>query len=108
MQLLLSVAWLLAFSPSTICHAFAISTASAHNYTFKELEPQCDSLGSFRQPYFRFNIFFRKNANITDEQFHRLWQTVHADLTISEPDAGTRLLRYTQVSCSLIRFLNTY
>ncbi|KAF3035628.1 hypothetical protein E8E11_005607 [Didymella keratinophila] len=97
MQLLLNVACLMALCFSAICHAFAaISTVSAHNYTFKELEPHCGSQGSFRQPYFRFNVFFRKNANITEEQFHRHWKTVHADLTISEPDAGLRLLRYTQ------------
>ena len=73
----------------------------SHNYTFDELRPQRGLQGSFRQPYFRFNIFFRRNAGITEELFHRHWKTVHADLTISDGDAGLRLLRYTQVSLSL-------
>lgn len=70
---------------------------SPYKYTFKELKPQQGTRGSFRQPYFRFNIFLRKNNGITEEHFHRHWKTVHADLTISEPDAGVHLLRYTQV-----------
>lgn len=70
---------------------------SPYKYTFKELRPQHGSQGSFRQPYFRFNIFLRKNSGVTEEYFHRHWKTVHADMTMSEPDAGLRLLRYTQV-----------
>ena len=72
--------------------------STSYNYTFDELRPQRDGQGSFEQSYFRFNVFFRKNAGITEDFFHRHWKTVHADLTISDKDAGLRLLRYTQVS----------
>ncbi|KZM19923.1 hypothetical protein ST47_g9051 [Ascochyta rabiei] len=74
----------------------ALPPTSSYNYTFDELRPQPGSQGSFRQPYFRFKIFFRKNTSITEKFLHSHWKTVHADLTISDPDAGVRLLRYTQ------------
>ncbi len=101
MQSLLTIVQLLAFFLSTLysvsAHPPAQNPQIPHTYTFCELKPQRGLKGSFRQPYFRFNIFLRKNSGVTAAFFHQHWKTVHADLTISEPDVGTRLLRYTQV-----------
>jgi len=102
MRVLTSTIGLVALFSSSCCHVAALPPAPvqppSYNYTFKELRSQQNSKGSFQQPYFRFNIFFRKSAVITEEFFHSHWKTVHADLTISEKDGGLRLLRYTQVS----------
>ena len=103
MRLLSMVANLMAllFSSGNFVTALpsTVPRLPSHNYNFRELRPQQGMKGSFQQPYFRFNIFLRKNAGITEEEFHRHWKTVHADLTISDKDAGSRLLRYTQVGC---------
>lgn len=91
---------LTALTLSTSCLATPLSTSNppllSHVYTFKELQSK-HSKHSSHQPYFRFNIFLRKNPHITEAAFHQHWKSVHADLTISQPDAGLRLLRYTQV-----------
>lgn len=69
-----------------------------HNYTFDELKPQAFDLGSYRQPYFRFLILFKKKPGVTDEYMHRHWKTIHADLTMSTKDVGIQIQRYVQVS----------
>jgi hypothetical protein len=93
---------LILLSPSLVTALPSVTQQPpSHNYTFNELRPQRGSNGSFRQPYFRFKVFFRKNTGITEEFFHRHWKTIHADLTISGKNAGLRLLRYTQVSGAL-------
>ncbi|KAJ4989790.1 hypothetical protein SVAN01_04627 [Stagonosporopsis vannaccii] len=90
------LALLLFAAHSVTAHLPSQNQQSPYKYTFKELKPQHGAYGSFPQPYFRFNIFLRKNSGVTEEYFHRHWKTVHADLTMSEADAGVRLLRYTQ------------
>lgn len=72
-------------------------STDSHTYTFRELQPKHADQSRFQQPYFRFNIFLRKNPSITEDVFHRHWKSVHADLTMSQKDAGLRLIRYTQV-----------
>lgn len=109
MQLLTSTASFIALVVSLCSRTTTLAPAHSpsHNYTFEELQPQSNREGSFQQSYFRFNIFFRKNTGITEEFFHGHWKTVHADLTVSNKDAGLRLLRYTQVSLHF-SLLSTY
>lgn len=112
MRLIIFAVSLAALVSSVFGHVAALAStpvqSPSHKYTFKELRPQQNGRGSFQQPYFRFNIFFRKNAGITEEIFHSHWKSVHADLTVSEKDAGLRLLRYTQVSCHLHAHSDTH
>lgn len=43
-------------------------------------------------------FFFSKKEGATDEQFHRHWETVHADLTIASKDFRVfNIQRYTQI-----------
>ncbi|KAF2664302.1 hypothetical protein BT63DRAFT_444057 [Microthyrium microscopicum] len=49
------------------------------------------------QPYVKLTFFFSKGSNISDEQFHRHWETVHADLTVASKDFRVNdLRRYVQ------------
>ena len=38
------------------------------------------------QPYVRLSFWFNKLPDVSYEQFHRHWETVHADLTIATKD----------------------
>lgn len=64
-----------------------------HHYTFPEFSP---GAGSNRQPYFRFQIFFKFNSSLCEEQAHEHWQTVHADLTLATKNTGVWVERYVQ------------
>lgn len=87
------VALLFAFSTLVAALPSTAPRSSSHDYIFRELRPYQGTGMSFQQPYFRFNILSRMNAGITKEEFHRHWNTVRVDLTISDKDAGSRLLR---------------
>jgi hypothetical protein len=54
------------------------------------------------QPYIKISFFFSKLPEVSDEQFHRHWETVHADLTVSSAAfKANRIIRYVQVSKTL-------
>ncbi|KAL6242215.1 hypothetical protein RBB50_010763 [Rhinocladiella similis] len=50
-----------------------------------------------RQPYFKITFFLTKKAGLSDEEFHRHWETLHADLTVATKGFRDILgLRYVQ------------
>jgi hypothetical protein len=56
------------------------------------------------QPYIKISFFFSKLPEVSDEHFHRHWETVHADLTVSSAAfKANKVLRYVQVSKGFIR-----
>lgn len=73
-----------------------------HHYTFPELAISSGGDGSNQQKYFRAMIFFNNKPGLTDEFFHEHWKSVHADLTIQVADAGVDLVRYSQVSLTML------
>ncbi|KAF2095597.1 hypothetical protein NA57DRAFT_79315 [Rhizodiscina lignyota] len=49
------------------------------------------------QPYVKLTFFFKKLPNVSYEQFHRHWETVHADLTLASKEFNVvKIQRYTQ------------
>ena len=49
------------------------------------------------QPCIKLSFFFYKLPDVSYEQFHRHWETVHADLTIAAKDfAAFKIQRYVQ------------
>lgn len=47
----------------------------------------------------RITFFLYKSPDISEEDFHRHWETVHADLTVaSKAFKNVQILRYVQVS----------
>jgi hypothetical protein len=64
-----------------------------HVYTFPEYAPNTTSN---RQPYFRFQILFKMNPSLCEEQAHEHWKTVHADLTLAAKNTGVWIERYVQ------------
>ncbi|KAK0287040.1 hypothetical protein LTR35_004510 [Friedmanniomyces endolithicus] len=49
------------------------------------------------QPCIKLSFFFNKKPEVSDEQFHRHWETVHADLTIAARDfKACKVQRYVQ------------
>ncbi|KAK5128228.1 hypothetical protein LTR85_002895 [Meristemomyces frigidus] len=49
------------------------------------------------QPCIKLSFFFNKLPDVSYEQFHRHWETVHADLTIAAKDFKLcRIQRYVQ------------
>ncbi|KAK0938560.1 hypothetical protein LTR48_005138 [Friedmanniomyces endolithicus] len=49
------------------------------------------------QPCVKLSFFFNKKPEVSDEQFHRHWETVHADLTIAAKDfKACKIQRYVQ------------
>jgi len=65
-----------------------------HQFTFSFLKP---GSGSNKQPYYKMLMFIKKRPDISDEQFHEHWRTVHADLSCSAPDWGVHVVRYVQL-----------
>ncbi|KAF7187780.1 hypothetical protein HII31_10882 [Pseudocercospora fuligena] len=50
------------------------------------------------QPYIKLSFYFNKLPHVSDEQFHRHWETVHADLTIAAKDFKVfGVKRYAQI-----------
>lgn len=66
-----------------------------HKFTFSELRL---AAGSNPQPYVRLLIFFNKRPDVSEEEFHEWWRTVHADLALSVAGFGGHCMRYVQVS----------
>lgn len=51
------------------------------------------------QPCIKLSFWFNKLPDVSDEQFHRHWETVHADLTVAAKDFNVcKIQRYVQVS----------
>lgn len=49
------------------------------------------------QPCVKLSFFFNKLPEVSYEQFHRHWETVHADLTVAAKDfAVCKIQRYVQ------------
>jgi hypothetical protein len=65
-----------------------------HNFKFSELRP---SVGSNKQPYVRFLVFITKRPDISQEEFHAWWRSVHADLAVSVESFGGHCSRYVQL-----------
>ena len=80
------------------------------DHLFKNPQLSYDSQPN-TQPYIRLSFYFRKLPEVSDEQFHRHWETVHADLTVaSKAFKDCHIGRYVQVGeiCSIqvhLRFL---
>ena len=50
------------------------------------------------QPCIKLSFWFNKLPHVSDEQFHRHWETVHADLTVAAKDFNVcKIQRYVQV-----------
>ncbi|TKA75001.1 hypothetical protein B0A55_02647 [Friedmanniomyces simplex] len=49
------------------------------------------------QPCIKLSFFFNKRPEVSHEQFHKHWETVHADLTIAAKDfKACKIQRYVQ------------
>ncbi|KAF2165613.1 hypothetical protein M409DRAFT_23905 [Zasmidium cellare ATCC 36951] len=50
------------------------------------------------QPSVKLSFYFSKLPDVSDEQFHRHWETVHADLTVAAKGfKACKIQRYVQV-----------
>jgi len=72
--------------------------AEAHTFTFERLNrPASES----HQPYLKLLFFVTKSPSLSDEEFHRHWETIHADLTVAAKNfQKIKILRYVQVNFS--------
>ncbi|KAJ5698170.1 hypothetical protein N7462_000175 [Penicillium macrosclerotiorum] len=48
------------------------------------------------QPSIKVSVYFRKRDGISSEQFHKHWETVHADLAAATQAFQNHILRYVQ------------
>ncbi|OAG36111.1 hypothetical protein AYO21_09738 [Fonsecaea monophora] len=64
-----------------------------HNFALKQLSP--NSKPNY-QPYVKLSFFFSKRPDISHEDFHRHWETVHADLAVASKAFALNIKRYTQ------------
>lgn len=72
-----------------------------HNFTYSQLD--YDATPNI-QPCIKLSFWFNKLPNVSDEQFHRHWETVHADLTVAAKDFNVcKIQRYVQVSVDKAR-----
>jgi len=70
-------------------------TKIEHRFNFPQLS--YDSTPNY-QPCVKLSFFFSKLPEISYEQFHRHWETVHADLTVATKSfADNKIQRYVQV-----------
>ncbi|RVX71587.1 hypothetical protein B0A52_03771 [Exophiala mesophila] len=66
------------------------------DHTFKHQSLAYDAKPNY-QPYIRLSFYFSKLPEVSYEQFHRHWETVHADLTVaSKPFKDFHIGRYCQ------------
>lgn len=69
------------------------------SFTFPRLSSEATAN---RQPYFKITFFLTKLPGLSDADFHRHWETVHADLTVAARGfRDVEVLRYVQVSPSM-------
>ncbi|OQV03074.1 EthD domain-containing protein [Cladophialophora immunda] len=64
-----------------------------HDFALKQLSP--NSKPNY-QPYVKLSFFFQKRPDISYEDFHRHWETVHADLAVASKAFALNIKRYTQ------------
>lgn len=64
---------------------FAIMTLKKVDHDFKNQSLSYEAKPNY-QPYIRLSFWFKKLPEVSYEQFHRHWETVHADLTIATKD----------------------
>ncbi|KIW74537.1 hypothetical protein Z517_11307 [Fonsecaea pedrosoi CBS 271.37] len=64
-----------------------------HTFDLKQLSP--NSKPNY-QPYVKLSFFFSKRPDISHEDFHRHWETVHADLAVASKAFALNIKRYTQ------------
>ncbi|KAL5352909.1 hypothetical protein ACLOAV_002857 [Pseudogymnoascus australis] len=64
-----------------------------HDFTFKQLDPNATPN---YQHYVKLTFFFKKRSDISYEDFHKHWQTVHADLAVASKAFAKYCHRYTQ------------
>jgi hypothetical protein len=70
------------------------------DHAFKNPELAYDSEPNY-QPYIKLAFYFSKLPHVSYEQFHRHWETVHADLAVGTKDfALCCIQRYAQVFLS--------
>lgn len=66
------------------------------DYQFKHEQLSYDAKPNY-QPCVKLSFYFSKLPNVSYEQFHRHWETVHADLTVAAKDfKACKLQRYVQ------------
>ncbi|KAK5692415.1 hypothetical protein LTR97_010723 [Elasticomyces elasticus] len=66
------------------------------DHTFKNEALSYDTAPNY-QPCIKLSFFFNKLPEVSDEMFHRHWETVHADLTIAARDfKACKIQRYVQ------------
>ncbi|TVY47500.1 hypothetical protein LOCC1_G002240 [Lachnellula occidentalis] len=70
-----------------------ITNLVEHEFTFPQLDREATPN---YQPYLKMSFYFRKRADITHQEFHEHWQTVHADLATSAAPFAQYVTRYTQ------------
>lgn len=76
------------------------------NHEFTHPELAYDAEANF-QPAIKISVFFRKLDRISDEDFFRHWETVHADLAVATKAFQTHILRYVQVRMNTSRRSST-
>jgi len=65
-------------------------------HQFKHEELSYDQLPNY-QPCIKLSFYFNKLPEVSYEQFHRHWETVHADLTVAAKDfTACKIQRYVQ------------
>jgi hypothetical protein len=80
-----------------IANASDIMTLKKIDHTFNHQPLSYDAEANY-QPYIRLSFFFSKLPDVSYEQFHRHWETVHADLTVaSKAFKKVHIRRYNQV-----------
>lgn len=73
-------------------------TVQKIDHTFHQQRLSYDAVPN-TQPCIKISFFFNKLPNVSYEQFHRHWETVHADLTMQVvPLYSNKIQRYVQVS----------
>ncbi|KXL44412.1 MAG: hypothetical protein FE78DRAFT_40837 [Acidomyces sp. 'richmondensis'] len=66
------------------------------NHRFKNAQLSYEATPNY-QPLIKLSFYFNKLPHVSYEQFHRHWETVHADLTIAAKDFKVcKLQRYVQ------------
>jgi hypothetical protein len=64
------------------------------DHDFKNEQLSYDAKPNY-QPCIKLSFWFNKLPEVSYEQFHRHWETVHADLTIATKDFGVcKIQRY--------------
>jgi hypothetical protein len=66
------------------------------DHEFKNSQLSYDAEPNY-QPLIKLSFFFNKLPHVSYDQFHRHWETVHADLTIAAKDFKVcKIQRYVQ------------